>query len=146
MVSAGGVATTNGTPSSSANADGAPPGLSLGVGTRVRTIRVNAKDLQFTPGRHVFFSSLVPLADGTNEIRVAATDLTGKRTERILHIERKRPAIETTQLPLFTTYLENPAVDQLRELKIESLTPLQAFDALRRLKDAADAAETPPSA
>jgi DNA mismatch repair protein MutS len=62
---------------------------------------------------------------------------------------RKRPALETTQLPLFTTYLEHPAVDQLRELKIESLTPLQAFDTLRRLKDAADAAdaaETPPSA
>jgi len=51
---------------------------------------------------------------------------------------RKRPALETTQLPLFTTYLEHPAVDQLRELKIESLTPLQAFDALRALKASAE--------
>ena len=56
---------------------------------------------------------------------------------------RKRAALETTQLPLFTTYLEHPAVDQLREMKIEALTPLQAFDALRRLKDAAESADTP---
>ncbi|MBL8762251.1 MAG: DNA mismatch repair protein MutS, partial [Phycisphaerae bacterium] len=55
---------------------------------------------------------------------------------------RKRAALETTQLPLFTTYLEHPAVDQLREMKIEALTPLQAFDALRRLKDAAESADT----
>ncbi|MBL8762760.1 MAG: DNA mismatch repair protein MutS [Phycisphaerae bacterium] len=37
------------------------------------------------------------------------------------------------QLALFTEYLSHPAVDALRELKIESLTPLRAFDELRRL-------------
>lgn len=68
--------------------------------SRVKTISVNAKELQFTPGRHVFFSSLVPLNDGANEIRVATTDLTGKRSERVVHVERKRPAIEDPSIRL----------------------------------------------
>lgn len=42
------------------------------------------------------------------------------------------------QLSLFTEYLRHPAVDSLRELKMESLTPLQAFDELRKLKQSAD--------
>jgi DNA mismatch repair protein MutS len=38
------------------------------------------------------------------------------------------------QLALFTEYVPHPAVSALREIKIESLTPLEAFDALRRLQ------------
>lgn len=38
------------------------------------------------------------------------------------------------QLGLFTEYVHHPAVDSLREIKLEGLTPLQAFDALRQLK------------
>ncbi len=38
------------------------------------------------------------------------------------------------QLSLFTEYMKHPAVDRLREVKIEGLTPLQAFDELRELK------------
>lgn len=38
------------------------------------------------------------------------------------------------QLSLFTEFVPHPAVDQLREIKLDALTPLQAFDALRRLK------------
>jgi hypothetical protein len=38
------------------------------------------------------------------------------------------------QLPLFTEYLPHPAIHQLQELKLDALTPLQAFDALRTLK------------
>jgi DNA mismatch repair protein MutS len=41
------------------------------------------------------------------------------------------------QMSLFTEYLEHPAIDQLRELKIEAMSPMQAFDALRRLKEEA---------
>ncbi len=44
------------------------------------------------------------------------------------------PKPQNGQLSLFTEYLPHPAVDSLRELKIETLTPLQAFDELRRLK------------
>jgi len=42
------------------------------------------------------------------------------------------------QLSLFTEYLEHPALTQLRELKLDAMTPMQAFDALRRLLDLAD--------
>jgi DNA mismatch repair protein MutS len=38
------------------------------------------------------------------------------------------------QLGLFTEYLKHPALDALSEVKLDSLSPIQAFDALRRLK------------
>ncbi len=37
------------------------------------------------------------------------------------------------QLGLFTQYLEHPAVDKLRTADLDTLTPIQAFDLLRRL-------------
>jgi DNA mismatch repair protein MutS len=56
----------------------------------------------------------------------------------------KKPRVPATrvetpggQMGLFTEYVQHPAVDALRELKIENLSPLQAFDELRKLKDAA---------
>ncbi len=39
------------------------------------------------------------------------------------------------QLGLFTEYLAHPAVEALRELKLDAMSPIQAFDELRRLKD-----------
>lgn len=39
------------------------------------------------------------------------------------------------QLGLFTEYLRHPAVDELKELKLEAMNPMQAFDALRRLRE-----------
>lgn len=41
---------------------------------------------------------------------------------------------ESPQLSLFTEYLRHPALDMIAELKIEQLSPIQAFDALRDLK------------
>jgi DNA mismatch repair protein MutS len=38
------------------------------------------------------------------------------------------------QLSLFTEFVPHPAVDALREVKIDALTPLQAFDELRKLQ------------
>jgi len=38
------------------------------------------------------------------------------------------------QLSLFTEYVAHPVVGELRELKIESMAPMQAFDELRRLR------------
>lgn len=38
------------------------------------------------------------------------------------------------QFGLFTEYLPHPAVELLREVKLDGMTPLQAFDALRKLK------------
>jgi len=39
------------------------------------------------------------------------------------------------QLPLFTEYLPHPAVEALREIKLDTLSPIQAFDTLRKLRD-----------
>jgi DNA mismatch repair protein MutS len=39
------------------------------------------------------------------------------------------------QLSLFTQYVSHPVVDRLRELKLEDLTPLKAFDLLRTLSE-----------
>jgi hypothetical protein len=41
-------------------------------------------------------------------------------------------------LSLFTEFLPHPAVDALREVKLDALTPLQAFDELRRLQQLLD--------
>jgi DNA mismatch repair protein MutS len=42
------------------------------------------------------------------------------------------------QLGLFTEYLPHPVVDALREIKLDTLSPMQAFDALRELKTKLD--------
>ena len=39
------------------------------------------------------------------------------------------------QLSLFTEYIDHPAVGELRTLKLDEMTPMQAFDALRQLKE-----------
>jgi len=44
---------------------------------------------------------------------------------------------EAGQLSLFTEYLPHPAIDRLREIKLENLTPMQAFDVLRSLGELA---------
>ena len=36
---------------------------------------------------------------------------------------------------LFTEYLDHPAMDELRKINLDQLTPIQAFDALRELKN-----------
>jgi len=51
----------------------------------------------------------------------------------------RAPDAPSAQLGLFGAPEPHPAVEALRELKIEALSPLQAFDRLRELKDAADA-------
>ena len=39
------------------------------------------------------------------------------------------------QLSLFTEYVAHPAVEALREVKLDTMSPLEAFDALRRLRE-----------
>jgi DNA mismatch repair protein MutS len=41
------------------------------------------------------------------------------------------------QLGLFTEFLPHPVVDELREIKLDAMTPMQAFDALRKLAEKA---------
>ena len=45
------------------------------------------------------------------------------------------PAAADGQMMLFTQYLPHPAIDQLREIKMDTLSPMQAFDLLRELRD-----------
>jgi DNA mismatch repair protein MutS len=53
--------------------------------------------------------------------------------------KRKPKAVPSNgQLGLFTEYVAHPAVSGLREIKIDGLSPLQAFDALRQLKELVD--------
>jgi DNA mismatch repair protein MutS len=47
----------------------------------------------------------------------------------------RQPA--TPQLSLFTEYVEHPVVGELRRIDLNTLTPLAAFDLLRRLSDSA---------
>ncbi len=54
---------------------------------------------------------------------------------------RPPSAAAAGQLSLFTEYMEHPALETLRGLDLESMTPLAAFDALRRLREAA---QSPP--
>lgn len=39
------------------------------------------------------------------------------------------------QMGLFTEFVQHPAVDALREMKLESMSPMQAFDELRKLQE-----------
>lgn len=43
--------------------------------------------------------------------------------------------VAPAQLSLFTEYLPHPALETLRALDLDRLTPLEAFDALRRLRE-----------
>ena len=42
------------------------------------------------------------------------------------------------QMSLFTEYLDHPAVEALRKIDLNALTPLEAFDRLRKLKEQAE--------
>jgi DNA mismatch repair protein MutS len=53
------------------------------------------------------------------------------------------PPRRSDQLALFTEYVEHPVVQALRDLDLTRLSPLEAFDALRRLRAAVDG-PTPP--
>lgn len=51
--------------------------------------------------------------------------------------KRRSKDPEREQLGLFTEFVHHPAVDRLRELKLDEMSPMQAFDELRKLADAA---------
>jgi DNA mismatch repair protein MutS len=60
---------------------------------------------------------------------------------RKLKVPATRVPEPTGQLGLFTEYVPHPAIDSLREIKLEALTPMQAFDELRRLRGLVDRPE-----
>jgi hypothetical protein len=57
----------------------------------------------------------------------------------VRNVPQLKPVERGAQMSLFTEYVSHPALDVLRETKLDLLSPMQAFDALRRLKELADA-------
>ncbi len=51
--------------------------------------------------------------------------------------KKSRKPKPNEQLSLFTEYLDHPALAKLKTLDIDNLTPVQAFDILRKLREAA---------
>ena len=50
----------------------------------------------------------------------------------------RAPVRTQPQMPLFTEFVEHPAMADLRALDLDSMTPMQAFDALRAVKQRVD--------
>jgi len=62
-----------------------------------------------------------------------------------LEVSHHQPASEPrcdipgdNQMQLFTQYLNHPAVDRLREVNLDALSPIQAFETLRHLREIVD--------
>ena len=58
--------------------------------------------------------------------------------QKVAATPRKSPQAPP-QLSLFTEHVEHPVVGELRKVDLNALTPLAAFDLLRRLADSARA-------
>ncbi|MCR9075095.1 MAG: DNA mismatch repair protein MutS [bacterium] len=50
-------------------------------------------------------------------------------------VQAANKASASSQMSLFTEFVQHPVVDSLREIKLEEMTPMQAFDALRDMKN-----------
>ncbi|MFG0314287.1 MAG: DNA mismatch repair protein MutS, partial [Phycisphaerales bacterium] len=48
-------------------------------------------------------------------------------------VQAANKSAASSQMSLFTEFVQHPVVDSLREIKLEEMTPMQAFDALRSL-------------
>jgi DNA mismatch repair protein MutS len=72
------------------------------------------------------------------ETLAVETEATAGKAREAIAKAPSRVREPSGQLPLFTEFLPHPAVEALKSLKIEELTPLAAFDALRKLKDAVE--------
>jgi DNA mismatch repair protein MutS len=46
-----------------------------------------------------------------------------------------KAAAAARQMDLFTEYLPHPVVDELRKVNLDAMTPMQAFDLLRKLSE-----------
>ncbi len=67
---------------------------------------------------------------------VEVADALAGRVQRVVAAPRRPLESAAPQLSLFTEYAEHPVVDDLRKVDLNQLSPLAAFDLLRRLVDA----------
>lgn len=133
--------------------------LETRLAPRVRNLHVAVREWTTDDGRQeiVFLHSIRPgRADQSYGVHVA--ELAGvprpvtHRAREILgalsvqhakvdtgRVEPARPrSSDAGQLPLFTEYLPHPAIEELRGLNLDAMSPMQAFDALRRLRAQVD--------
>ncbi len=71
------------------------------------------------------------------EVIDRARDLIGELEGNGAMIDKQtpHPLVDEDQMGLFTEFVVHPAVEKLREADLNALSPLEAFDLLRRLKD-----------
>jgi len=116
--------------------------------TRVKNLTVTVREWQdeivflhtLRPGRadqsygvHVAKLAGIP-AGVVDRAREVLASLSVEHADR-LEGGRKPAAPAPAQMPLFADPEPHPVVGELRELKLEGMTPLEAFDALRRLRE-----------
>ncbi len=125
---------------------------------RVRNLHVQVREWPGADGRNeiIFVHRIAPgRADrsyGVHVARLAGVPVSvTDRAEAVLaslsvqegnRVEPSRveppKARRGEQMGLFTEYLPHPVVERLRELKLDSLSPMQAFDVLRGLTEELD--------
>ncbi len=123
---------------------------------RVRNLHVAVREWTTEDGRQeiVFLHSIRPgRADQSYGVHVAELAgvpraVTARAREVLSALSVQHARVDTAQvktprgrdadqLPLFTEYLEHPVLDELRGLRLDAMTPLEAFDALRGLAERA---------
>ncbi len=124
------------------------PVKNLNVAVREWTTQDGHQEIAFLhsirPGRadqsygvHVAQLAGVPKAI-TNRAREILDTLSVQHAGRV-DTQQVQPPSPTPkagdQLGLFTEFVQHPAVDALREIKLDELSPMDAFDVLRKLKD-----------
>jgi DNA mismatch repair protein MutS len=72
------------------------------------------------------------------ETLAVETEATAGKAREAIAKAPSREREPSGQLSLFTEFLPHPAVETLKAMKIEELTPLAAFDALRTLKESVE--------
>jgi len=104
----------------------------------LHSIRPGRADQSY--GVHVAQLAGVPKAI-TNRAREILDTLSVQHAGRV-DTQQVQPPTPTPkagdQLGLFTEFVQHPAVDALREIKLEGLSPMDAFDVLRKLKENCD--------
>ncbi len=101
----------------------------------LHSIRPGKADQSY--GVHVAQLAGVPKAI-TNRARDILDTLSVQHAGRVDTQQVQAPKSKAgDQLGLFTEFVAHPVVDALKEIKIDSLSPMDAFDVLRKLKDEA---------
>jgi DNA mismatch repair protein MutS len=124
------------------------------LGGRVRNLQVSVREWgdqivflhRILPGRSdrsygVHVAKLAgipaPVVERAREVLASLAVHHGPRTNGDVPAPAPQPG---AQMGLFTEYVQHPAVDRLREVKLDSMSPMQAFDTLRELRQMLDQA------